>query len=161
MKNNSSIKYLQLMIVLFFIGCNYNISPNKVKTCLSQDNIDKGLYKVFWYGPPLKYTENVLFPQEVYDSKLDSILEYIHIHDSTGKNSVYYEWYGTNTTINEINFSVLKFKDGLFYHEDTLYNGSVFYSNYDVKEKYCCDNCTPLEDLIKKDFIVENGIKRQ
>jgi hypothetical protein len=161
MRNNYLLQYIKhVILLLFFIGCN-NKTPSKVKTCLSQVNNNKGFYKKFGIGPPLKYIKTNKLNHERYDSNLDSLLEYIHTYNSDEFVKVEYEWYSNRKLINNINFSVLTYKDGLYYHEDTLYHGSVFYSNYDVKEKYCCDNCTPLENLIKRDFIVENGNKLQ
>ena len=113
-------------------------------------------YKEFSYGPPLKY----IGPgrnHEVYDSELDSLLESIWVMNYTKRDTLCYEWYSNHQEKNNINFSVLEFKNDSYYHNDTLYDGNVFYSNYHIKEDYCCDNCTPLDSLIKKDFIVRFG----
>ena len=159
MRNNNLLQYIKYVIFFFFfIGCDNN--PSKIKTCLNHES-NTTSYKKFGIGPPLKYLKTNKMNHERYDLKLDSLLEYIHTYNSNEFVKVDYEWFSNGKLINNINFSVLTHKDGMYYHEDTLYNGSVFYSNYDVKEKYCCDNCTPIENLIKKDFIVENGNKLQ
>ena len=122
-----------------------------------QKNKDSYNDKKFGYGPPLKsITMDGYRLSEIYDDTLDPKLEYIHTYNG----DIIYEWYGNRDEINEINFSVLEYINGLYFHNDTLYDGNVFHSNYEVKEKYCCDNCTPLDVLIKNDFIVRKGRKK-
>lgn len=158
-------------LIIILCGCKTNnklnsiINPNRENftesnSCVNGIEQDLSLTIEFNYGPPLKYIKTNVLNHEVYDSKLDSLLEYIRIYKDGKMDSDYYVWYSNRDEINNINFSVLNYVQDLYYHNDTLFTGNVFYSNYNIKEMYCCDTCTPLDDLIKKDFIVKNGKKQ-
>ena len=90
---------------------------------------------------------------------MDSLLEYVITLKNGKRDSLIYEWYSNRREKNNINISVLKIKNGLYYHDDTLYSGNVFHSNYNVIN---LDIHTPsvnylLDSLIKRDFIVRLG----
>ena len=126
------------------LGCNYNSS-----TISSFE---------FNYGPPLEY----IGPgrnQEVYNSELDSLLESVYTLKNGKRDSLIYEWYCNRNEKNNINLSVLEVKNGLYYHNDTLYNGNIFHSNYNVIN-FDTNNLSIdylLDRLIKEDFIVRSG----
>ncbi len=151
---NEVMEYYLGELISYEVGNGGGEKLNR-KKCLDKFP-DTWSQKDFGYGPPLKYIgpgKN----HEVYDSELDSLLESIWVVNYTKRDTLCYEWYSNRQEKNNINFSVLEFKNNLYYHNDTLYNGNVFFSNYHVKKDYCCDNCTPLDSLIKKDFIVKSG----
>ena len=108
-------------------------------------------------GPSLEY---IKLNYEYLSDKVSPLLEYIHVYKNNKFDSVYYEWYSNRDEINNINYSVLELKNGLYYYNDTLYSGNIFYSNNDIQSNYCCDYCTPLDSLIKKDFIVLSVLKK-
>lgn len=114
----------------------------------------------FNYGPPLEYIGPRL-NQEVYNTDLDSLLEYVYTLKNGKRDSLVYEWYPNRYVENNINFSVLEIREGRYYHNDTLYSGNVFHSNYNPMNNptidYCCDTCSPLDLFLKKDFIVRLG----
>ena len=140
-----------LLILIFIIPC---IGFGQ---CIKNSN---STYSIkFGYGAALEYLKSDELNHEIYTKNVNPLLEYIHIYKNGFFDSVYYEWYSNRDVINNINHSVLTLKDGLYYHNDTLYTGNVFFSNYHIKTQYCCDECTPLETLIKKDFLVTNGSK--
>ena len=125
-----------------------------------QKNNNSIYSKKFGYGPSLEYLKSDELSHEIYTNNVNPLLEFIHIYKNGIFDSIYYEWYSNGDVINNINHSVLNLKKGLYYHNDTLYSGNVFFSNYHVKTNYCCDECTPLETLVKKDFLVKKGIKK-
>ena len=140
--------FVYSIFIWCLLGCNYNSS-----TISSFE---------FNYGPPLEY----IGPgrnQEVYNPELDSLLEYVYTLKNGKRDSLIYEWYSNRREKNNINISVLKIKNGLYYHNDTLYSGNVFHSNYNPLNNssidYCCDICSPLDLFIEKDFIVRSGVK--
>jgi len=114
----------------------------------------------FNYGPPLEYIGPRL-NQEVYNTDLDSLLEYVFTLKNGKRDSLVYEWHPNRYLENNINFSVLEIREGRFYHNDTLYSGNVFHSNYNIINNptinYCCDTCSPIDLFLKKDFIVRLG----
>ena len=111
----------------------------------------------FNYGPPLEYVGPGL-NQEVYNSELDSLLEYVYTFKNGKRDSLVYEWYSNRLEKNNINISVLEIKNGLYYHDDTLYSGNVFHSNYNVINVNTYPSVNYLLDsLIKRDFIVRAG----
>lgn len=136
------------IFVLCLFGCNYNSSTISTFE--------------FNYGPPLEYIDTRI-NQEVYNSELDSLLEYVYTLKNGKRDSLIYEWHSNRKEKNNINISVLKIKNGLYYHDDTLYSGNVFHSNYnplnDSTIDYCCDTCSSLDIFIEKDFIVRSGVK--
>ena len=92
---------------------------------------------------------------------MDSLLEYVFTLKNGKRDSLVYEWHPNRYLENNINFSVLEIREGRFYHNDTLYSGNVFHSNYNIINNptinYCCDTCSPIDLFLKKDFIVRLG----
>ncbi|MBU46580.1 MAG: hypothetical protein CMD28_04035 [Flavobacteriales bacterium] len=121
-------------------------------------NNDTNMYSIkFGYGPTLEYVKSDELNHEINSNNYEKKLEYIHLYKNNLFDSLYYEWQHNGNVINNINFLNLEFKEGVYYCSDTLYSGNVFFSNNEVEEKYCCEICTPLNTLIKKDFIIING----
>ena len=68
--------------------------------------------KKFGLGPSLEY---IKLNYEYLSDKVSPLLEYIHVYKNNKFDSVYYEWYSNRDEINNINYSVLELKNGLYY----------------------------------------------